>query len=94
MPDPNERELGTLAAVKILGPGYSLEQWPLIVHTLLGMIFPMPVNSPADQGRQGQFGECGLEATLSRLSLPGVEADLSMWTRTIWYCSDTFSVLA
>lgn len=40
VPDPNERDLGTLVVAKILGPEYRLGQWPLIVHTLLGMIFP------------------------------------------------------
>lgn len=40
MPDPNKPHSGTLAGVKILETEYRLGQWPLIVHIILGMIFP------------------------------------------------------
>jgi len=69
-PDP-----GTLAVVKILGPEYRLSQWPLIVPHSLVLFSSVPINSPADQGRQGQIGECGLEATRTWLSLLEVEAN-------------------
>lgn len=62
VPKPNKTDLGASTILKILGPEYKLWQASLIIDTVLSWFSPVLINSPADQDRQGQFREHGLEA--------------------------------